>query len=61
MKFDVFCAGTVSQAFAPGGNHFRIIEVNSDDTGNVSINTEEYRYNKITGYEFDIKSGFQPV
>lgn len=61
MKFDVFCAGTVSQAFAPEGNHFRIIEVNSDDTGNVSINSEEYRFDKVMGGMITNRSGFRKV
>ncbi len=49
MKFDVFCAGTVSQDFAPEGNHFRVIEINSDDTGNITVGSDEYRFNKVTG------------
>lgn len=42
MNFDVFCAGTASQAFAPEGNHFQIIEITSDGSTNVSIVNEEY-------------------
>jgi 3',5'-cyclic AMP phosphodiesterase CpdA len=61
MKFDVFCAGTVSQAFAPEGNHFRIIEINSDGAGNVSINSEEYRFNKVMGGIITNRSGFRRV
>ena len=62
MKFDVFCAGTVSQAFAdPGGNHFRVIEINSDDTGNVIINSEEYLFSKVTGGIIRNRSGFRRV
>src|SRR5205085_3653744 len=33
MKFDVFCAGTASQYFAPHGNHFQIVNVDVDDRG----------------------------
>lgn len=62
MNFDVFCAGTASQAFAPEGNHFRIIEVSSDDTGRVSINSEEYRFDKVMGgMDLTNRSGFRKV
>jgi len=61
MTFDVFCAGTASQAFSPEGNHFRIIEVNSDNAGRVTINTEEYRFNKVKAGVITDRSGFRRV
>lgn len=60
MKFDVFCAGTVSQAFAPGGNHFRIIEI-KNETGEISIASEEYRFRKFPKGIITNRSGFYRV
>lgn len=61
MKFDVFCAGTVSQDFSPEGNHFRIIEINLDDTGNLTLSSEEYRFRKDPHATIVSKSGFFKV
>ena len=58
MKFDVFCAGTASQAFAPEGNHFRIIEISTDALGNAIVQSDEYRFNKVSGGIIRDRSGF---
>ena len=60
MKFDVFCAGTVSQAFAPGGNHFRILEIKNDDD-EISIVSEEYRFRTVSKGMITNRSGFYRV
>jgi len=60
MKFDVFCAGTVSQGFAPGGNHFRIIEIRND-TGQISIASEDYRFRHFSDGIITNRSGFYEV
>jgi predicted phosphodiesterase len=57
MKFDVLCAGTVSQAFAPGGNHFRILEIKNDG-GEISIASEEYRFRTLSKGMITNRSGF---
>jgi 3',5'-cyclic AMP phosphodiesterase CpdA len=58
MKFDVFCAGTTSQAFVPEGNHFRIIEIDVDAAGGIILSSEEYRYRNIRGGVITNGSGF---
>lgn len=60
MKFDVFCAGTVSQAFAPGGNHFRIIEI-KNEAGEITIASEDYLYRRFTNGVITNRSGFYRV
>jgi predicted phosphodiesterase len=60
MKFDVFCAGTVSQAFAPGGNHFRVLEIKNDG-GEISITSEEYRFCTLSKGMITNRSGFYRV
>lgn len=61
MKFDVFCAGTTTQAFAPEGNHFRIIEIGVDATGSFTLNSEEYRFRNVQGGTITNRSGFYRV
>jgi predicted phosphodiesterase len=61
MKFDVYCAGTASQAFSPEGNHFRVIEVATDDAGTINIKSEEYRFNRVQGELIFGRSGFDKV
>lgn len=61
MKFDVFCAGTTSQAFAPEGNHFRIIEIDADATGDIALRSEEYRFRNVRGGIITNRSGFYQV
>lgn len=60
MKFDVFCAGTVSQAFAPGGNHFRILEI-KNDSGEISIASEDYLFRTLSKGMITNRSGFYRV
>lgn len=57
MKFDVFCAGTVSQAFAPCSNHFRILEI-KNDSGEISIASEDYLFRKFPRGIITNRSGF---
>ncbi len=59
MKFDVFCAGTVSQSFAPEGNQFQIIEVSSDASGNINITNEEYVLRGFAGGKATARSEFR--
>lgn len=47
MKFDVFCAGTISQDFAPHGHYFHIIRVGTDDNNNVSIGRENFLFDEV--------------
>ncbi|MEP6636928.1 MAG: metallophosphoesterase family protein, partial [Acidobacteriota bacterium] len=61
MTFDVFCAGTASQAFSPEGNHFRILEISADDAGTVLVSSEEYRFNNVRGGMITSRSGFRRV
>ena len=61
MKFDVFCAGTASQAFAPGGNHCRVLEVTSDHSGNISIASEDYQHRGFSNGVITNRSGFYRV
>jgi predicted phosphodiesterase len=60
MQFDVFCAGTVSQAFAPGGNHFRILEIKNDGR-EISIASEDYLFRRFPKGVITNRSGFYPV
>jgi hypothetical protein len=60
MKFDVFCAGTVSQAFAPGGNHLRILQI-KNDRGEIAIASEDYLFRRFPGGIITDRSGFYPV
>jgi 3',5'-cyclic AMP phosphodiesterase CpdA len=59
MRFDVLCAGTVSQSFAPEGNQFQIIEVSSDASGNINIANEEYVLRGFAGGKPSAKSEFR--
>ena len=52
MKFDVFCAGTVSQYYAPHGNHFQIINLNANDEGEIIVSSENYRFSKMPASRF---------
>lgn len=61
MKFDVFCAGTASQAFVHGGNHCRVLDITSDNAGNISIVSEDYLYRGFSNGVITNRSGFYPV
>jgi predicted phosphodiesterase len=52
MKFDVFCAGTASQYYAPHGNHFQIINVDVNDQRKVLVSSENYRFSKFPASRF---------
>jgi len=60
MKFDVFCAGTLSQSFAPNGNHFRILEI-KNDSGEISIVSEDYLFRRFRNGVITNRSGFYRV
>ncbi len=50
----------VSQAFAPGGNHFRILEI-KNDSDEISIVSEEYRFRTLSKGMITNRSGFYRV
>lgn len=52
MNFDVFCAGTVSQHYAPQGKHFQIINVDMNGQGKVLVSSENYRFSNIPTSRF---------
>jgi 3',5'-cyclic AMP phosphodiesterase CpdA len=44
MKFEVFCAGTATQDFAPRGHYFHILSLSLDAGRNLEIDWENYRF-----------------
>lgn len=54
-------AGTTSQTFALKGNHFRIIEIDADPTGDIALRSEEYRFRNVRGGIITNRSGFYQV
>jgi predicted phosphodiesterase len=52
MRFDVFCAGTTSQYYAPHGNHFQIINIELNAQGEIVISSENYRFKGIPISQF---------
>lgn len=57
MKSDVFCAGSVSQGFAPGGNHFRILDIKNEGS-EITIASEDYRFRRFRKGVITDRSGF---
>jgi 3',5'-cyclic AMP phosphodiesterase CpdA len=46
MKFDVFCAGSATQFYAPLGNHFQILEIEGTNKKDASARLVNYKFDK---------------